>query len=174
MRRAASEDRSIAPLLSNSFLTHRFAPVRFFYEYHSWLTNEEAGSKTIVINKKVWQRSANKFATNDAFLAHSSLWYASGPGVVAFKNKAESSFCKTIWAKKSLATTYSPTENCSTIGANELNFRVRDGNGCDLIAVITRHYLHFSSQSILKPSAMFDLCIDALVARLHDRNIKKG
>ena len=26
----------------------------------------------------------------------------------------------------------------STIGAEELNFRVRDGNGCDLFAIITR------------------------------------
>jgi hypothetical protein len=39
-----------------------------------------------------------------------------------------------------LATSYShrgrpPT----TIGAEELNFRVRYGNGCDLFAIITRH-----------------------------------
>jgi hypothetical protein len=27
----------------------------------------------------------------------------------------------------------------STIGAEELNFRVRDGNGCDLFAIITRY-----------------------------------
>ena len=38
-----------------------------------------------------------------------------------------------------LATSYShrgrpPT----TIGAEELNFRVRDGNGCDLFAIVTR------------------------------------
>jgi hypothetical protein len=26
---------------------------------------------------------------------------------------------------------------CSTIGAEELNFRVRDGNGCDLFAITT-------------------------------------
>ena len=26
---------------------------------------------------------------------------------------------------------------CSTIGAKELNFRVRDGNGCDLFAIAT-------------------------------------
>ena len=40
-----------------------------------------------------------------------------------------------------LATSYShrgrpPT----TIGAEELNFRVRNGNGCDLFAIITRQY----------------------------------
>ena len=27
----------------------------------------------------------------------------------------------------------------TTIGAKELNFRVRYGNGCDLFAIITRH-----------------------------------
>ena len=26
----------------------------------------------------------------------------------------------------------------TTIGAEELNFRVRDGNGCDLFAIVTR------------------------------------
>ena len=40
--------------------------------------------------------------------------------------------------QKILATTYSPTGNCSTIGAGELNYRVRDGNGCDLSAIVTR------------------------------------
>ena len=30
---------------------------------------------------------------------------------------------------------------CSTIGAKELNFRVRDGNGCDLLAIATEIYL---------------------------------
>ena len=28
----------------------------------------------------------------------------------------------------------------TTIGAEELNFRVRNGNGCDLFAIITRQY----------------------------------
>ena len=27
----------------------------------------------------------------------------------------------------------------TTIGAEKLNFRVRDGNGCDLLAIIARH-----------------------------------
>ena len=31
---------------------------------------------------------------------------------------------------------------CSTIGAKELNFRVRDGNGCDLLAIATEIYLY--------------------------------
>ena len=30
----------------------------------------------------------------------------------------------------------------TTIGAKELNFRVRDGNGCDLFAIITRLVLN--------------------------------
>ena len=33
---------------------------------------------------------------------------------------------------------------CSTIGAEELNFRVRDGNGCDLFAIATENrYIRF-------------------------------
>ena len=37
------------------------------------------------------------------------------------------------------ATSYSCRGNPpTTIGAEELNFRVRDGNGCDLFAIITR------------------------------------
>jgi hypothetical protein len=36
------------------------------------------------------------------------------------------------------ATTYFPTtESCSIIGSNRLNFRVRDGNGCDPTDTIT-------------------------------------
>src|SRR5690606_27765882 len=33
----------------------------------------------------------------------------------------------------------------TTIGAEELNFRVRDGNGCDLFAIATRHKREFHS-----------------------------
>ena len=36
------------------------------------------------------------------------------------------------------ATSYFPTpERCSIIGSNRLNFRVRDGNGCDPVDTIT-------------------------------------
>ena len=41
----------------------------------------------------------------------------------------------------SLATSYSHRgKPPTTIGAKELNFRVRHGNGCDLFAIITRQY----------------------------------
>jgi hypothetical protein len=41
----------------------------------------------------------------------------------------------------SLATSYSHRGNApTTIGAEELNFRVRNGNGCGLFAIITRLY----------------------------------
>ena len=47
-------------------------------------------------------------------------------------------------AKKSLATSYSPTSlQGSTIGAGGLNFRVRDGNGWDPSAVVTRQLFAF-------------------------------
>ena len=40
-----------------------------------------------------------------------------------------------------LATSYSHRgKPPTTIGAKELNFRVRHGNGCDLFAIITRLY----------------------------------
>ena len=36
------------------------------------------------------------------------------------------------------AATYFPTtESCSIIGSNRLNFRVRDGNGCDPVDTTT-------------------------------------
>ena len=34
------------------------------------------------------------------------------------------------------------TRACSTIGAEELNYRVRDGNGCDLLARVTQKGLN--------------------------------
>ena len=37
---------------------------------------------------------------------------------------------------------------CSTIGAVELNFRVRYGNGCDLFAIITRLFSAFNIHRI--------------------------
>jgi hypothetical protein len=38
------------------------------------------------------------------------------------------------WQRPTLAGALAPT----TIGAGELNFRVRDGNGCDLSAIVTK------------------------------------
>ena len=38
------------------------------------------------------------------------------------------------WQRPTLTGTFVPT----TIGAEKLNFRVRYGNGCDLLAIITR------------------------------------
>ena len=38
--------------------------------------------------------------------------------------------------------TYSPTLSRSTIGVEGLNFRVRNGNGCDPHTIITRHITH--------------------------------
>ena len=42
-----------------------------------------------------------------------------------------------------LATSYSHRgKPPTTIGAKELNFRVRHGNGCDLFAIITKLFTH--------------------------------
>ena len=50
----------------------------------------------------------------------------------------------------------------STIGVGELNFRVRNGNGCGLSTIITGHYLHNTVHcGLLEEAAMqwtlFDL-----------------
>ena len=42
----------------------------------------------------------------------------------------------TAWQRPTLTGTRVPT----TIGAEKLNFRVRYGNGCDLLAIVTRLY----------------------------------
>ena len=48
-------------------------------------------------------------------------------------------FVITLEYKTCLATSYSRKgEPFTTIGAEKLNFRVRDGNGCDLLAIVTR------------------------------------
>ena len=43
----------------------------------------------------------------------------------------------TAWQRPTLTGTRVPT----TIGAEKLNFRVRYGNGCDLLAIIARPYI---------------------------------
>jgi hypothetical protein len=54
-----------------------------------------------------------------------------------------SSFQRTIFFGIIMPAWQRPTlpgcDHPSTIGAEELNFRVRDGNGCDLFAIITRY-----------------------------------
>ena len=53
---------------------------------------------------------------------------------------ADSSTTELLWNNNSLATYYSHTDKVpTTIGAKELNFRVRYGNGCDLFAIATKH-----------------------------------
>ena len=49
-------------------------------------------------------------------------------------DKRSGLFKKLIWQRSTLPHSLP----CSTIDAKELNFRVRDGNGCDLFAIATR------------------------------------
>ena len=52
--------------------------------------------------------------------------------------KKARSFLKGLFLKLNPATSYFPTtESCSIIGSDRLNCRVRDGNGCDPIDIIT-------------------------------------
>ena len=49
-----------------------------------------------------------------------------------------------LYRNDSLAASYSHRETPTTIGAEELNFRVRHGNGCDLFAIATKPLRVFS------------------------------
>ena len=60
------------------------------------------------------------------------------------RGKPDVSLCP-LDIKKRLATTYSPA-CCSTIGAEGLNFRVRNGNGWDPFANITRRFKNVLNQ----------------------------
>ena len=52
---------------------------------------------------------------------------------------AECSTTELLRINNNLATSYSHRgKPPTTIGAKELNFRVRNGNGCDLFAIVTR------------------------------------
>ncbi len=53
------------------------------------------------------------------------------------KAQRKSSVLTIAWQHPTLAGGEPPT----TIGAKKLNFRVRDGNGCDLLAIVTRLYV---------------------------------
>ena len=55
--------------------------------------------------------------------------------------KSPFDFSKGLHVLNPAAPTLPHSRPCSTIGAKELNFRVRDGNGCDLLAIATEIYL---------------------------------
>jgi hypothetical protein len=59
----------------------------------------------------------------------------------------------------------------STIGAKELNFRVRDGNGCDLFAIATEKLKVLKShrQFVCKRRLERSDCVNYFVAKPHDR-----
>ena len=59
----------------------------------------------------------------------------------------------------------------STIGAKELNFRVRDGNGCDLFAIATEKLKALKSQVqfVCKRRLKRSDCVNYFVAKPHDR-----
>ena len=50
-------------------------------------------------------------------------------------------FSKGLHVLNPAAPTLPHSRPCSTIGAKELNFRVRDGNGCDLLAIATEIFI---------------------------------
>jgi hypothetical protein len=72
----------------------------------------------------------------DATIARMSYFYLFRQIAAGDTNVGITPFCGE--KKKGPATSYSPTKKFrSTIGAEELNDRVRDGNGCGLLAIVT-------------------------------------
>lgn len=68
---------------------------------------------------------------------------------ITTRNKKSPVSFETGLGNKSPATCYSPTTECrSTIAAEALNFRVRYGNGCYLLAMITGKTVGFQSVRI--------------------------
>ena len=68
------------------------------------------------------------------------------------------------------------SRNSSTIGAEELNFRVRDGNGCDPLGTVTGNFQNsmILDSSILmgKPSAREFWSNDFVMIKPHDRLVR--
>ena len=53
---------------------------------------------------------------------------------------------------------------CSTIGAEGLNFRVRDGNGWDPLAMVTQHLVASSTEADATELVLLSLCCQELLA----------
>ncbi len=65
-----------------------------------------------------------------------------------------------------LAASYSHGDKVpTTIGAKELNFRVRYGNGCDLFAIATRHEIVLSKlgNSLLSKACTFQILVKSSI-----------
>jgi len=56
-----------------------------------------------------------------------------------WSQESPSDFSDGLHVLNPAAPTLPHSHPCSTIGAKELNFRVRDGNGCDLPAIATEN-----------------------------------
>src|SRR5690606_9414331 len=69
----------------------------------------------------------------------------------------------------SLATSYSHRGNApTTIGAEELNFRVRYGNGCDLFAIVTRLFEGFIPSKLDNVGTFINVLLRLLYSRLRN------
>ena len=98
------------------------------------------------INKN-FSGASNRARTGDLFLTMEALYLLSygsmapqvGLEPTTDRLTADCSTTELLRNNISLATSYSHRDKVpTTIGARELNFRVRYGNGCDLSAIITR------------------------------------
>ena len=63
---------------------------------------------------------------------------------------------------------------CSTIGAEGLNFRVRDGNGWDPLAMVTQHLVASSTEADATELVLLSLCCQELLAEYLNNRIFDG
>lgn len=63
---------------------------------------------------------------------------------------------------------------CSTIGAEGLNFRVRDGNGWDPLAMVTQHLVVSSTEADATELVLLSLCCQELLAEYLNNRIFDG
>ncbi len=67
-------------------------------------------------------------------------------------------------------------ETPTTIGAEELNFRVRHGNGCDLFAIITRRFsdMYYYTMYFRKSKSFFEKILSKLDNSKHTFKLVKS
>ncbi len=78
---------------------------------------------------------------------------------------ADSSTTELLRNEVCLAASYSHRgKPPTTIGAEELNFRVRHGNGCDLFAIATKHFsdMYYYTMYFRKSKSFFEKILSKL------------
>jgi hypothetical protein len=92
---------------------------------------------------------SHSFSTSTFIMSKINIIYAIFGIFYLFSYKKRAASIAALFLSICLAASYSRKgQTLTTIGAEELNFRVRDGNGCDLFAIATKQFfsIHCSIQ----------------------------